>query len=65
MKPTASGFLVPFALGGAARAQAPDPDPALNNTEGCLGKFALVNESAPGPNNNVAFEMGLGIWARS
>ncbi|MGY3614073.1 hypothetical protein ACVJGD_000269 [Bradyrhizobium sp. USDA 10063] len=50
-------FLVTFALVGAARAQAPDPNPALNNPGKVSWElFAMLNKSPPGPNNNVVFE---------
>lgn len=60
MKRIASVFLVTFALGVAARAQAPDPDPALNNPDKVSWElFTMANKSVPGANNNVVFE----TWA--
>ncbi|WP_271500885.1 hypothetical protein [Bradyrhizobium sp. CCBAU 11357] len=60
MKRIASVFLVTCSLLVAARAQAPDPDPALNNPDKVSWElFAMVNKSVPGVNNNVVFE----TWA--
>ncbi|WP_456637130.1 hypothetical protein [Bradyrhizobium sp. USDA 10063] len=51
-------FLVTFALVGAARAQAPDPNPALNNPDKVSWElFAMLNKSPPSPNTNVVFEI--------
>jgi hypothetical protein len=60
MKRIASVLLVTFVLGVAARAQAPDPDPALNNPDKVSWElFTMANKSVPGVNNNVVFE----TWA--
>ncbi|WP_284277958.1 hypothetical protein [Bradyrhizobium liaoningense] len=60
MKWITSVVLVTFALVGAGRAQAPDPDPALNTPDKVSWElFAMVNKSVPGVNNNVVFE----TWA--
>lgn len=49
-----------IALLGSARAQTPDPDPAINNPDKVSWEFfAMVNKSVPGVNNNVLFE----TWA--
>jgi hypothetical protein len=60
MKYVFTTLAVGFALLGTARAQTPDPDPAVNNPDKVSWElFAMVNKSVPGVNNNVVFE----TWA--